>query len=331
MAVDLSMDADNKIFEKFLSRIEKINQELHKALGTKDPLVKEMGSYVLLGQGKRLRPLLFVLSAELCGYTNQDTFRLSTLFEYIHAASLLHDDVLDNADVRRKMPSANNLWGNHAAVIAGDFLYCMATSVSLTAGNLDFFKVLSRASTEMTEGQILELANTRNRHLGKEDYLRIITCKTAELISAACASPAVLAGSSPAAIRALTDFGLNMGIAFQLIDDLLDYTSSEKVFGKPVGKDLREGKITLPLIYAFEGLPEADRKRAADLVAEKSSKEEDYDHVIELVRRSGSLDRVYSEAGSYSLRAVGCLDFFPDCPARESLLEINDYIINRSY
>jgi octaprenyl-diphosphate synthase len=330
-AVDHSMNADNKIFEKFQDRIETINLELDRVLDSKEPLAREMGSYALLGRGKRLRPLLFVLSAEICGYRAENTFRLSTLFEYVHAASLLHDDVLDNAEIRRSRPSVNRLWGNHAAVIAGDLLYCTATSLSLTTGNLDFLKRLSETSTRMAEGQILELTHTRSCSLSEEDYFRIITYKTAELISAACASPALLAGADPGAVGALSNFGANMGIAFQLIDDLLDYTSSEKVFGKPVGKDLREGKVTLPLIYAIAELEETDRERVGRLTAGDWSGDGDYDYVMNLVRRSGSLDRVYLKARSYSSRAAECLSFFPDCSARENLLEINNYIVERSY
>ena len=325
------MDADDKIFDKFQVHIDKINLELHDVLTSKEPLAKEMGCYALLGRGKRLRPLLFVLCAELCGYKGEDTYRLSTLFEYVHAASLLHDDVLDNAEVRRRRPSVNHLWGNHAAVIAGDFLYCTASSISLRANNMDFFRILAETTTRMTEGQILEMTNTGNLSLSREDYFKIITFKTAELISAACASPALLAGVDSDTVEALVKFGINMGIAFQLIDDLLDYTSSELVFGKPVGKDLREGKVTLPLIYTLEKSRDDEKAMIIKSFGQRSSEKPDYEYVIDLVRRCGSLDRVYSEAGEYSRRAAGCLEMFRACPARESLLEINEYIIERSY
>ncbi len=327
----MTMNADNKIFLKFQDHIEKINIELHRVLEAKEPIAKEMGCYALLGRGKRLRPLLFVLCAELCGYRGRDIYRLSTLFEYVHAASLLHDDVLDNAEVRRRRPSVNNLWGNHAAVIAGDFLYCTASSISLEAENMGFFRILAETTMRMTEGQILELTNTRNLALGSEDYFKIITCKTAELISAACGSPALLVDADSDTVRALAAFGTNMGIAFQLIDDLLDYTSSERVFGKPVGKDLREGKVTLPLIYALGESKGDDRDIIIKLVGDDASGDSDYDYVIEMVRRGGSLDRVYSDAVDYSRRAAECLGLFPSSPVRESLLEINEYIIERSY
>ncbi len=325
------MNADNKIFEKFQEHIDQINLELYRVLDSKEPLAKEMGCYALLGRGKRLRPLLFVLCAELCGYRGGDIYRLSTIFEYVHAASLLHDDVLDNAEVRRRRPSLNNLWGNHAAVIAGDFLYCTASSISLSAENMEFFRILAETTNRMTEGQILELMNTGNSSLSSEDYFKIITFKTAELISAACASPALLVGADADTTKALSEFGINMGIAFQLIDDLLDYTSSEGVFGKPVGKDLREGKVTLPLLYTLEESKVADRDLIVKLLGGDPDGQRDYEYVIEMARRDGSLDRVYSEAGDYSRRAAECLGIFPSCPSRESLMEINDYIIERSY
>jgi octaprenyl-diphosphate synthase len=325
------MDADNKIFSKFQHHIDQINLELHRLLESKEPLAKEMGCYALLGRGKRLRPLLFVLCAELCGYKGSNIYRLSTIFEYVHAASLLHDDVLDNAAIRRKRPSANSLWGNHAAVIAGDFLYCTASSISLSAENMDFFRVLAETTTRMTEGQILELTNTGNLSLTSEDYFKIIRFKTAELISAACTSPALLVGADADTTKALSEFGINMGIAFQLIDDLLDYTSSEGVFGKPVGKDLREGKVTLPLLHTLEESRVADREMIIRLIEGNPNGQQDYDYVIEKVRRDGSLDRVYSEAKDYSRRAAECLGIFPSCSSLESLLEINSYIIERSY
>lgn len=325
------MDADNKIFIRFQHHIDQINLDLHRLLASKEPLAKEMGCYALLGRGKRLRPLLFVLCAELCGYRGGDIYRLSTIFEFVHAASLLHDDVLDNAEVRRRRPSANSLWGNHAAVIAGDFLYCTASSISLSAENMDFFRILAETTTRMTEGQILELTNTGNLSLSSEDYFKIIRFKTAELISAACASPATLVGADADTTKALSEFGINMGIAFQLIDDLLDYTSSEGVFGKPVGKDLREGKVTLPLLYTLEQSRVADRERIIKLIEGNPNGQQDYDYVIEKVRRDGSLDRVYSEARDYSRHAAECLGIFPSCSSLESLLEINGYIIERSY
>lgn len=325
------MDADSKIFRKFQNHIDQINLELYRVLDSKEPLAREMGCYALLGGGKRLRPLLFVLCAELCGYRGEDLYRLSTIFEYVHAASLLHDDVLDNAEVRRRRPSLNNLRGNHAAVIAGDFLYCAASSISLTAENMAFFRILAETTTRMTEGQILELMNTGNLSLSSEDYFKIITFKTAELISAACASPALLVGAAADTTKALAEFGTNMGIAFQLIDDLLDYTSSEGVFGKPVGKDLKEGKVTLPLLYTLKESKDADRDRIVNLIGDEMAGQRDYDYVIEMVRRDGSLDRVYSEAGDYTRRAAQCLGIFRPCASRDSLLELNDYILKRSW
>jgi octaprenyl-diphosphate synthase len=167
--------------------------------------------------------------------------------------------------------------------------------------------------------------------LSSEDYFKIITFKTAELMSAACASPALLVGAGTDTTKALSEFGINMGIAFQLIDDLLDYTSSEGIFGKPVGKDLKEGKITLPLLYTLEESKVADRDLIVKLIGDEPNGQRDYDYVIEMVRRDGSLDRVYSEAGEYSRRAAECLGIFPSSPSKDSLLEINDYIIERSY
>ena len=194
-----------------------INEEMKRNLKSRVPLIEEIGAHALFGGGKRLRPLFFVLCCRLCGYPGEDLYILSTIFEYVHAASLLHDDVLDNAEVRRKKPTANNVWGNNAAVLEGDFLFSNSMSVALRAKNLEFLNVLSRASLKMTEGQIMELVHTDDWSLGKDKYLEIIEAKTATLISVACASGAIISGADKKKGEALADFGINVGIAFQAL------------------------------------------------------------------------------------------------------------------
>ena len=249
------MDSGSVILDKYKEEIIKINEELEKALSSRVPLLEEIGNHTLLGHGKRLRPLFFVLSCELCNYRGEDRYRLSSIFEYLHAASLLHDDVLDNAEIRRNKPSANRFWGNQAAILEGDFLYSASSEIAVDSNNLRFLKRLTETTKQMAEGQALELIHTNDWETTKEAYMDIITAKTAVLISAACACGAIISGAGRGPEASLGDFGLSAGIAFQLMDDLLDYTSSEAVFGKPVGKDLKEGKITLPLIYSVKMSP----------------------------------------------------------------------------
>ena len=325
------MDASSAILDKYTEHITKINKELKEALTSRVSLVEIIGKHTLLGHGKRLRPLFFVLSCQLCDYHGKDLYLLSTIFEYIHAASLLHDDVLDNAEIRRNKPSANSFWGNHAAVLEGDFLYLKASSIGVESNNQRLQKKITDSTIRMTEGQILELSHTNDWNISREDYMKIITAKTAELMSATCACGAIISGAEIETEQFLGEFGLNMGIAFQLMDDLLDYTSSEDVFGKPVGKDLKEGKITLPLIYTLPRIEAPEGNRLENLFKNHQATEEDYRQLIGLVRSKGALDQIKDEARSYVDRAAGCLSRFPDSPAKRGLLELNRFIVERKY
>lgn len=325
------MDFDRTFLTQFDPYFEAINRAL--SLSTGEPLarIREIMTHSLLGEGKRLRPLLFVLCAEMCGYRRPEVYRYSTVFEYIHTASLLHDDVLDNADTRRKRPAARNLWGNPAAILAGDYLYARASAIALECGKTEVIRILSDSTRKMVEGQFLELDHAHDWRLGKEQYIEVITSKTAELIAAACSCAGVMAERDVGAIRALGSFGLNLGISFQIIDDLLDYFGSEEEFGKPVGKDVREGKVTLPLIYAMDELEPGEAERRAGLFREGKASDQDHSEVLSLVRRSGVHERVGAEAGKYAEQAAERLAGFPDTPAKAALLALNDYLVRRSF
>ena len=313
---DLFLNIEERLQELFVSRV---------------PLVQDIGKHALLKQGKRLRPLIFVLSCRLCNYGGEDIYALSTIFECIHAASLLHDDVLDNAEIRRNRPSANQIWGNQAAVLGGDFLFSKALSLASGANSVEFLKILTGSTARMTEGQILELEHTDNWGLTREQYMEIVRGKTAALISSACECGAIISGVSLREREALAGFGLNAGIAFQLIDDLLDYTSSEEVFGKPVGKDLLEGKITLPLIYTLEGFETDEKDRIAQRFLSRQANEEDREGLIRAVRTGGAISRVRKEAQGFVDKASECFHLFPDSPAKTQLLQLNGYITKRNF
>ncbi|RLB25248.1 MAG: octaprenyl diphosphate synthase [Deltaproteobacteria bacterium] len=322
---------DREVLAKYAYHFRSIEDELESALSSKVSAIEKMARHTLLGQGKRLRPLLFVLCANLFGNEAEDLYRLSVVFEYIHTASLLHDDVLDNAEVRRKKPSANTLWGNHAAVLVGDFLYSKAFVRAIDLANLQFFRKLTRTTTIMAEGQVLELLHTGDWNLDVDTYFNIIVAKTAVLISAACACGGIISGADDDEVARLESFGMNMGVAFQLVDDILDYTSTEKVFGKPVGKDLSEGKVTLPLIYALQSTSGPERQRVVSMLSEIGENEDSRKKVVELVRKSGALERVRREAGAYVRKAGRQLETFPSSEARDNLLELSQYIVERSF
>ena len=309
--------------------LKKIDDALNQSLGARVPVVTDIVRYSLLGAGKRIRPLLFVLSSHLCGYQGGDVYRLSTVFEYVHAASLLHDDVLDNADLRRSKPSVRQVWGNSAAVLGGDFLYAAASAVAVECRNLELIRLLSDVLKRMVEGQFLELEHTHNWKITKAEYMEIITAKTAALMGAACSSGAVVAGADEKTVQHLGEFGSNLGIAFQLMDDLLDYTSSEEVFGKPVGKDLKEGKITLPLVYFVSELERGEVERAAELFKSQKASDQDYEEIIGRVRGHEAIERVRSEASEYVARAGELLRLFPTSEVKQSLLELGAYLLTR--
>lgn len=325
------MDSDRKFLNQFDPYFEAINRALSASTGEPLPRIGEIMTHSLLGEGKRLRPLLFVLCAEMCGYRKPEVYRYSTTFEYIHTASLLHDDVLDNAETRRKRPAARHVWGNPAAILAGDYLYARASSIALECGKTEVIRILCDSTKRMVEGQFLELDHTHDWRLRKEQYMEIITFKTAELIAAACSCAGVIAETDEGTVRALGSFGLNLGISFQLVDDLLDYFGSEEEFGKPVGKDVREGKVTLPLIYALDRLESGEAERLATLFREGKASDQVHADIISLVRRSGVHERIGAEAGKYAELAAGGLASFPDTPTKDALLALNDYLVRRSF
>jgi len=324
------MKEEFTFLDQFTPYFERIDEELGKVLNSNVSLIEEVAQYSLLGNGKRLRPLFFVLSCQLCDYNNHDVFTLSTIFECLHAASLLHDDVIDNATVRRGRTSVNERWGSPAAILVGDFLFSKFSRMVVEKKHIELLKVLADTATRMTEGQVLELVNAHNWKLSRTEYLGIITSKTAALISAACAGGGIVAGAEETHIRSLRDFGLNMGIAFQIIDDVFDYTASVEETGKPIGSDLREGKITLPLIYALSRITQLERERLEEIFRSGEASENDYDEVTELVRSNGAIARCRRDAQKYVDRAAAHLRFFPDSLRKEYLLRLNQFIVTRS-
>lgn len=325
------MKEPKDILSDYREDLDRINSELKAFPRSGVSLIEEMGNHVLLAEGKRLRPLLFIMCCRLLEFERSDLFRIAAIFEYIHAASLLHDDVIDNSQVRRKRPSANSLWGNHAAVLEGDFLYSKAMTLAVETGSIEFLRVLTRATADMSEGQILELERSRDWDLTRETYLEIIKGKTASLISAAASSAGIIAGAGMETVDALAAFGLNVGMAFQLIDDLLDYVSREDVFGKPVGKDLKEGKVTLPVIYTLMELNKDKRDRIKASFSWDDPRQEVLDGIISLVREGKALARVRDDASVFLRKASESLGIFPPTKARGDLLQFNEYLLDRTF
>ncbi|MBS0271451.1 MAG: polyprenyl synthetase family protein [Proteobacteria bacterium] len=280
-------------------------------------LIPQIAGYLISLGGKRLRPLLTIACAELCGYKGKRHIQLAACVEFIHTATLLHDDVVDESTLRRGMCTANTLWSNKASVLVGDFLFSRAFELMIEDGSLDVLQILSKASSTIAEGEVLQLTSSHSLELTQEMYLKIIEAKTACLFSAAAEVGAVVAQAPQINQKALSQLGRSLGIAFQLMDDVLDYTANQEKLGKKIGDDFREGKVTLPVILAYEkGLDhifweEAFKQEARD---EKSLTRATY-----LLHESGALHEAKALAQKFAAKAIDCLNIFPDSSLKEAL------------
>ena len=306
-----------------------VEQQFRKDLESDVPLIRKVGEYVLSSGGKRVRPALLLLAAKLCGYQGDKAVPLASVIEFIHTATLLHDDVVDSATLRRGIASANTLWGNEASVLVGDFLFSKSFSLMVGVGNLDILRVLSDATTVIAEGEVMQLLCTGELDLTEERYVGVVRAKTAILMSAACEAGAIL-GEVPADRRkALADFGMELGIAFQLMDDLLDYTASEEEFGKCIGHDLEEGKITLPLIHTLRRCTSPERCVIESVVEKDEMSLDEFRAVSSLVRQYDGIEYTVETARRYIAASRDRLDPFEASPVKDALLELADYVVTR--
>jgi octaprenyl-diphosphate synthase len=320
-------------FEKALGLIrddlEKVDLEFRKNLESDVSIISAIGEHLLFSGGKRFRPVLLLLSAKLCGYREDRHIPLASLVEFVHTATLLHDDVVDKAEIRRGKVSANFKWGNEASVLVGDFLFTKSFSLLVEKGNWEIFQVLSRSTTLMAEGELEELIRTDDLSLTEEGYLTIITRKTASLISAAAQIGAILGNVSEEKKIALTNYGLNVGIAFQLTDDTLDYTSKEEEFGKEIGIDLQRGKITLPLIHALKGCTPAEKAFIQETVDGAALTSESFLRVAKIIERCRGIQYAWEKARGHVDQAKSCLHLFQDSDFRQALFTLADYVVER--
>lgn len=291
--------------------------------------VSEICSYLLGGGGKRLRPALLLLSARYAGYRGESAVRLAAVVELIHSATLIHDDVIDSADKRRGRPSANSRWGNHRSVLAGDWLYMLAFQIALEQRNFRTLDVLIELTKKMVEGELIQLAKLGKLDVTEDDALQLATCKTACLFSGCARLGGILGGISDTEEKALAEYGRCAGLAFQLVDDLLDFTASAEQLGKPVLSDLKEGKVTLPLIYAIQNGHREARELVQRVLAEKEFQSVRPEAIVALVRDSGALERVRLLALDYADRAKTSIDGRVDSEFARALLTLPDFILER--
>ncbi len=320
-----------RAYDLIAEKLARVEEELLLHFRSPIPTIDRIGSYLASGGGKRIRPALLLLSARMLGYEKgEKDVRYATVIEFIHTATLVHDDIIDEARLRRGRTSANARWGNNLTVLFGDYLYTKSMGIALDEGDLTILKVLSDTTLSMIEGEIIAIEKTGNVQVTREDALEIIRRKTADLFSAACRLPAHFApqGDLFAAER-LAEYGRCLGVAFQLIDDLLDYTGSEESVGKPVLNDLREGKLTMPLLFALSKASAAEREMVATVVRERDFKSVDPAQILSLVERTNGIAETRSLARDYSAAARVALGAFPDSEAKEGLLLATESVIDR--
>ncbi len=317
------------IYNEIRSDLYRIEKEIQLHLSSSVPLIEVVGNHIINSGGKRLRPLLMILSARMCGYQGKDDAPLAIVFEFLHAATLLHDDVVDNAEVRRKQPAANTIWGNPAVVLVGDFLYSKSLLMTVRYNDIRILEVLTSTTTQMAEGEVLQLVHSDDLETDEDSYMEVITRKTAVLMSAACQIGAIFAGADRDQEEALRRYGHHLGIAFQLVDDTLDYTGTTKELGKPVGNDIQEGKATLPLIFAMAHGDAEDRSTIRRIFSSDEIRPEDFTRIREIVDRTGGIRYTQRLAIDHVNRAKTALDAFADQPTKDILGNIADYVLLR--
>ncbi|MBI1810587.1 MAG: polyprenyl synthetase family protein [Nitrospirae bacterium] len=317
-----------KVFDAYEKELSLVEAKLEGLFQSEAPLIPLIGKYLLESGGKRLRPLFLLSSARLAGYKGDEHIALAGIIELIHMASLLHDDVVDAAKIRRGRPAAHSVWGNQIVILVGDFLYSNALRKAVSFKDQRIMEALSEATTSMTEGEILQLQKTADINITEDEYIKIISAKTGLLISAACRIGAILSSELLGAEEnAFAMFGLKAGTAFQMADDILDYMAEESELGKKLGKDIGEGKITLPVIYLLKNAS-ADEKEEIKRIIEKPS-EEGLRRILVLFRQYSVLKESLKRAQALVDEAKDELSIFPDSPDRDAMLSLADYAISR--
>ncbi|MCJ2140567.1 polyprenyl synthetase family protein [Methylobacterium sp. E-066] len=308
----------------------RVNTTILSRTGSDVAMIPEVANHLIASGGKRLRPILTLACAKLCGYAGDGDVKLAASVEFMHTATLLHDDVVDESDMRRGRVAARIKWGNEASVLVGDFLLGQAFRMMVEVGSLRALDILSAAATVIAEGEVMQLTNAKNLETDEAAYLAVIRGKTAELFAAACEVGPVLAGRPEAEQAAARAYGMNLGIAFQLIDDVLDYGGTSADLGKNVGDDFREGKITLPIVLAYRKASEGERGFWRRTLQQGEIGADDLDTALDLLQRHGALEETVARAHHYGAQARAALDIFPDGPVKAALNGAVEFCVARA-
>lgn len=319
----------NSIKKLTTTEAKAVDQLIINELSSDVVLINQMGHYIVGSGGKRLRPMLLLLSAKALGGASDSHLLLAAVIEFIHTATLLHDDVVDDSDLRRGKESANAVWGNAASVLVGDYLYSSAFEMMVRTGNMRVMEILSKTTTAIAEGEVLQLLNCNNPETTEAKYLEVIARKTAILFSAATKLAAVISGASAEVEQGLAQYGQHLGIAFQLIDDALDYKASKDELGKNLGDDLAEGKPTLPLIYAIQNSSENEAKTIIDAI--KNGDRDAFNEVYAIVQKTKAIDYTEQRADEEAQKAISALSVLPDSEYKQALTLLALFSVQRNY
>jgi len=311
--------------------LDKVNATILEHMQSPVHLIPQLAGHLIAAGGKRLRPMLTLGTAALCQYSGERHIKLAACVEFIHTATLLHDDVVDASELRRGKLTANAVWGNQPSVLVGDFLFSRAFQLMVSDGSLHVLKLLSNASAVIAEGEVHQLLTTNDTSTSESDYLEVIQSKTAELFSAAARIGAVVANRPKIEEEALAAYGTNLGVAFQLVDDALDYSARQAELGKTIGDDFSEGKITLPVILAFRRGNEEEKKFWKRCLEELEQHPDDLDRAQSLIKQHSTLKDTMTRARHYAALAKDSLDLFSDCEAKQALISVIDFCIEREF
>jgi octaprenyl-diphosphate synthase len=320
-----------EILDLVKSDLERVEREINLESVASVDAVTTISRYLQAGGGKRLRPILVLLASKLIGGVTDGSIRMAAVVEMIHTATLVHDDVIDVAETRRGRPSSNTIWGNHTCVLAGDWLYMQAFQMALRERNFHVLDVLIALTQMMVEGELLQLERIGKIDVSEADYMELVDRKTASLFSACAKLGALTGGADEATEARMGEFSWNLGIAFQLVDDVLDFTSHEKVLGKPVGSDLREGKVTLPLIYALQDATAEERQMVEAVLEDANYDRVPFSKILGLIERHRGFDRVRERAQAFTDKARSIVTEFPESPYQRALTALTDLVTERDH
>lgn len=320
-----------EILELVYDDLQKVEREIARESVASVTAVTTIGGYLHSSGGKRLRPMLLLLAAKLLGHANDSAVRLGAIVEMIHTATLVHDDVIDTAETRRGKPSTNVIWGNHTCVLAGDWLYMQAFQLALRLRNFQILDILIALTQLMVEGELIQLERIGKIEVSVDEYEELVDRKTASLFSACSRLGALVADCDETGESRLSEYGWHLGMAFQLVDDVLDFTSREAVLGKPVGNDLREGKVTLPLIYALEKATAEERRLVETVLRDGNYDRVSFGQILDVVQQYDGVDRARARAQHFTAKARAIINTFPDSPAQRALSAVTDLITERDH